>query len=162
MRICALLAFVSSLSACAMRPPELTGIWQDIPYWASRWSNSYAFFPDGRYTYRTNEMDCARREMSVSGQWVVRGQKLALTATEKIVRQGGKLEPATGSCASDNDLVDAQTVTVPVAGAVSALPIAHVELVDEPNYARPGSTRMYRVVIGDQKFWRMKDDPADY
>jgi hypothetical protein len=68
-----------------MRPPELTGIWQDIPYWASRWSNSYAFFPDGRYTYRTNEMDCARREMSVSGQWVVRGQKLELTATEKIV-----------------------------------------------------------------------------
>jgi hypothetical protein len=78
------------------------------------------------------------------------------------VRQGGKLEPATGSCASDNDLVDAQTATVRVAGTVSALPIGHVELVDEPNYARPGSNRMYRVVIGDKKFWRMKDDPAGY
>ena len=80
---------------------SIVGVWQNQPTMGSGWSNTYLFFPDGTFKFYFSQMDCAKRDVSYSGLWNVKGDALRLTKKEKVSVVGGELKKSDGSCASD-------------------------------------------------------------
>jgi hypothetical protein len=97
-------------------PDSLTGVWQDSENLGSGWSNSFLFFGDGNYSFFANQMDCSKRLMSYSGKWKISGEEEAIfmTIDERVIIEGGRMEKADGSCASDSMLVGGVQKTVKV------------------------------------------------
>lgn len=80
---------------------SIVGVWQNMPTMEKGWSNTYLFFPDGTFKFFYSQMDCAKRDVSYSGLWNIKGDALRLTRMEKVSVVGGELQKSDGSCASD-------------------------------------------------------------
>ncbi|KXK53461.1 MAG: hypothetical protein UZ05_CHB002001093 [Chlorobi bacterium OLB5] len=89
---------------------DLIGSWQAVPYVAAGYDETYTFNEDGTFTFHYNQMDCAKREISYGGSWVLKGKTIELNITYSEYLAGGRYQPPTGSCGSDSELVDASYV----------------------------------------------------
>lgn len=133
---------------------DLVGVWQDSPGMAAGWSNTFQFFPDGRFTFNISQMDCAARERSYSGSWsIVRG-KLVLRITERTVIEGGRLVQATGSCGSTFEIEDGTVRSRPVSPARSRRLALSRRGVDK--YGR------LKIRLGGKTYWKFGSDPNEY
>src|SRR5688572_12504300 len=110
-----ILLILSILSSCRhSQAPEvnarsaLRGVWQDSPKMASGWSDTFQFFEDGHFVFNHNQMNCEKRELSYSGRWGISQGDLTLQVESRRILEGGHLEEALGSCASEKELVDAE------------------------------------------------------
>lgn len=77
---------------------EIIGFWS--MGLASSFSDSYNFFPSGKYGFKISGMDCESRDRGHSGYWKIKNDKLILTVVSESKLVGGILVPAAGSCAS--------------------------------------------------------------
>lgn len=89
---------------------DLIGSWQAVHYVAAGYDETYTFNEDGTFTFHYNQMDCAKREISYGGNWVLKGKTIELNITYSEYMAGGRYQPPTGSCGSDSELVDASYV----------------------------------------------------
>jgi hypothetical protein len=142
-----------SCNSSAWDKAEVVGIWQNSPSMGSGWSDAYLFFDDGKFTFRANQMICDKRELSYSGTWEIANGTLKLTILEKVTLEGGDLVEATGSCASDFELVGAET-KVNALNEQKSLSLSAI--------GKDESTDRNKMKIGDNEFWRMTEDPAAY
>jgi hypothetical protein len=140
---------------------SLVGVWQDSPDLAAGWSDTYVFFPNGRYTFHLNTMNCEKRLLSVSGRWSIRSHDIHLVADLKVEWEGGHLEPSSGDCASE--FVDARVRTRRIdPPQISTVRLGPVAVVIVPNHARPGTSQYLKVTLDWKEFWKLRDDPSEY
>src|SRR5436853_1253916 len=71
---------------------SIVGVWQNQPALGSGWSNTYLFYPDGTFKFFYSQMDCAKRDVSYSGTYTVKGDALRLTKKDKVTVVGGELK----------------------------------------------------------------------
>lgn len=88
---------------------DYVGFWHDSPTVAAGWGDTFAFFKNGKVIQGFNTMDCEKRLISLIGTWEVKNDTLFLVYSLKKHIEGGKLEPASGSCASEKELVGGRT-----------------------------------------------------
>jgi hypothetical protein len=145
---------------------ELTGIWQDVEFNASGWSNTWQFFDDGRFIFNYSQMDCAKRERSYSGHWKAVGPVLQLSIERRKVLVGGRFEEALGSCGSDLELVDAEERIVnepaPMKRILSLGQIETVISVYDDGTFKTAPQQKLRTVIDGKRYWKFEDDPTKY
>ncbi|TNE72883.1 MAG: hypothetical protein EP333_07105 [Bacteroidetes bacterium] len=99
-------------SIVVAQPKEpITGFWHDMPIVGSGYGEHYQFFEDGTFVHGHNQMDCADSVIQESGTYHIKGKKLVLNYTKRLVLAGGKLVPATGSCGSDFEIEGAMEQT---------------------------------------------------
>lgn len=135
---------------------SLVGVWQDSKAVASGWSNSFLFFKNGKFKFFYNQMDCAKREVSYSGKWKAKGDELILTILEKTVIEGGKLEPSTGSCASDSMIVGGFEETVRLQYEEKVLySVSHVYIDYDDDIQRQ------KIYIDAMPYWKFSDYPHE-
>jgi hypothetical protein len=132
---------------------EVVGIWQNSPNMGSGWSDAYLFFDDGKFAFKANQMICDKRELSYSGTWEIVNSTLQIIILEKITLEGGDLVEATGSCASDFELVGAE----PKVAALHERKSLVLSAIDKDK-----STDRSKMKIGDNEFWKIMEDPAAY
>lgn len=88
------------------------GFWQHgMPYVGSGYARTYTFGKDRKVVFGENEMDGEERVRALYGYWYVLNQKLFVYYTSRDVIVGGELEPATGSVATDYEIVGGTLVT---------------------------------------------------
>ncbi|MFZ6010326.1 MAG: hypothetical protein ACOYXT_08245 [Bacteroidota bacterium] len=136
---------------------ELVGIWQAIPEIASGWADTYRFWDNGEFIFHYSQMICDNRTLDYSGTWELTGtENLKLTIKSKTVLEGGKLEPAMGSCGSDYEIVGGEVKEIKldrvevqdIRLSVIALDNKHVDMKTRTVDGRP--------------FWKMDNDPTKY
>jgi hypothetical protein len=136
---------------------ELVGIWQAIPEIASGWADTYRFWDNGEFIFHYSQMICDNRILDYSGTWELTAtDKLRLTIKAKAILEGGKLEPATGSCGSDYEIVGGEVKEIKLDSAeiyniqLSAVSMdkKHVDI----------KTRIF----DGRPFWKMDNDPTKY
>lgn len=98
-------------NAIAQPKEPITGFWHDMPIVGSGYGEHYQFFEDGTFVHGHNQMDCADSVIQESGTYHIKGKKLVLNYTKRLVLAGGKLVPATGSCGSDVQIEGAMEQT---------------------------------------------------
>lgn len=139
----------------AEHPSQLVGIWQAAKTKGAGWSDAYQFFADGTFKFNANQMDCAKREVSRAGTWRVSKETLVLQTTQKTIINGGQLVPSTGSCASEQELIDGTQAVEKVSHTEDTmLPLNQIHKDDE--------NERLAVRIGDKQFWKFDDDPRRY
>lgn len=133
---------------------KLVGVWQASAAMGSGWSDTYRFSPDGKFIFHANQMDCAKRIVSQSGTWTLKNNTIILTITERVVMVGGKLVPATGSCGSDYELVDAreEKMTRKMPWRLN-LPLG--------KFTKDDLERL-TTKFGKTRFWKYNTDPTQY
>ncbi len=89
--------FLSTI-LCAQPKEPIIGFWHDMPVVGSGYGEHYQFFEDGTVVHGHNQMDCADSVIQESGTYQIKGKKLILNYTKRLVLAGGNLVPATGSC----------------------------------------------------------------
>lgn len=152
--LCSALCVASGAVAIGARASSsLYGVWQAAPVKGSGWNKAYQFFPNGRFVWHKNQMDCEAREVARSGTWHVSGQKLVLRVAKHTILTGGHLEDATGSCASGQELVDAHPRTEALRRTQS-LSVGTAQ--KDPKNGRVA------LRIGGVNFWKFADDPNGY
>ncbi len=131
----------------------LIGAWQDSAEVAAGYTNLYQFKEDGSFRFTPNEMICDQRGAGYSGTWELSGQQLKLSVQKEREWVGGKLEPATGSCGSKMELVEAtletRDVNPPRTISFSLMP------------EDPSQTGYPAVKFGETIFWRILDKPME-
>jgi len=131
----------------------LIGAWQDSAEVAAGYTNLYQFKEDGTFRFTPNEMICDQREAGYSGKWELSGQQLKLTVLKEREWVGGKLEPATGSCGSKMELVEAvletKDVNPPRTMSFSLVP-------EEPSQGGYPAVK-----FGESSYWRILDKPLE-
>lgn len=136
-------------------PSQLIGIWQAAKAKGAGWSDAYQFFADGTFKFNANQMDCAKREVARDGIWRVSKENLVLQTTQKTIINGGKLVAATGSCASEQELIDGTQVVEKVSHTEdTVLPLKQIRKDDE--------NERLTIHIGNAQFWKFDDDPRRY
>jgi len=143
-----LFLFFPSVMLLAQTEKDLIGSWQITNHVASGYNDAYTFSEDGKFTFNYNQMDCSKREVSYGGYWELKGKQIILTInfTEKYF--GGKLEPSTGSCASDSELVGGFIVKVPVIpGETKILNISDWRIDTEEGMERT------MILINNTRYW---------
>lgn len=131
----------------------LIGAWQDSAEIAAAYTDLYQFKEDGTFRFTPNEMICDNRNAGYSGEWTVDGQQLQLTVLKEREWVGGTLEPATGSCRSEKQLVDATLKTKEVnPPRKMAMPLTSAE---------PSPTGYPAIKLGDASYYRIFDKPLE-
>lgn len=105
-----IILFFAAQAVYTQSEKDLTGSWQVVPYVAAGYDETFTFNDDGTFTFHYNQMDCAKREISFGGKWLLKGKKIELTINYSEYFTGGKYQPPTGSCGSDSELVNASYV----------------------------------------------------
>ena len=95
-----LLLIFSASALFAQSYKDLIGSWQVTNHVAAGYNDAFTFNEDGTFIFHYNQMDCAKREISYGGSWVLDSKKIILTITFREKLSGGKLEPSSGSCAA--------------------------------------------------------------
>ncbi|MGE3800253.1 MAG: hypothetical protein AB7H80_04470 [Candidatus Kapaibacterium sp.] len=136
----------------------LVGLWQDAPAMGSGWSSTYQFFKDGTFVLNESQMDCAKRLVWSKGTWKRIGEdELELMITEWQKLEGGRMIRSDGSCGSDSMLVGATEKNIPLeAPKPITLQLGSIIFAGDDH---PDRTT---VEIGNVKFYRFSDDPAEY
>lgn len=143
---------------------NLVGIWQDWPSMASGWSNHYNFYDSGKYTLFFNEMDCAKTVESESGFWQIEGSLLTLNPILRVSLNGGKLIPASGSCASSKMLDGAKVAIEKIKD--SEVKTYEITIPDKPvsvggHEISKNDFPMYQLItIDNVPYWKFSDNPA--
>lgn len=154
-------AFYPDLSSLTAMPAGgIAGFWHAMPMVASGYSRVYAFFDDGRFVWRESEMDGEARLRERSGNWTLEGDSLVLLVTTDLVREGGILEPATGSTGTDSELTGFAEMYydyfVPEEVRLGASAPLFVEPADDPDLP----VGMWRMIIGGEDYWLLSSDPG--
>ena len=145
--------------AADARERELIGVWQDISFMASGWSDTYQFFGDGTYVFNHSQMNCLKREIWHSGSWKIQGRHLRLTIANRKVIVGGKRgeDPVCGPTIIGGRGVT-KNVNPPEVTTVY-MGVIQYEMDDHPLASRQ---EMPSVKIGSTKYWRLHQDPKQY
>lgn len=93
---------------------SLCGVWHSSPNVGSGYTDLYIFTPDGRFEFRTNQMDCTQRLESYGGVWKFNSRKLELNIDEVCFYVGGHEELDETSCACGVTLIGAKTIKVKI------------------------------------------------
>ena len=133
----------------------LIGIWQEAPVISSGWAEAYQFFEDGRFQLNHNQVECDKRELTVSGSWKLKGKTLILLIKEKSIITGGKLVPAAGSCGGDFEIEGGKTVKRKLKNPVKKV-IRLGSLKFDQEFKHPV------IEFNKRRFWKHRDDPEDY
>jgi hypothetical protein len=142
----------------------LVGIWHNSPSMGSGWNDHYNFYASGKYKLYYNEMDCAKTISDESGLWTLKGSTLTLTVKQNTVLKGGHLVPATGSCASQQELDGAHPENVVLSTPQTRI----LNLVMPQGSVKWGSetikldTTNPTMLFGKDPFWKFGNDPTGY
>jgi len=134
---------------------KLIGIWNDAPVLASGWGNAWQFFPNGTVLYRYNTMDCDERNILKLGSWKLEGATLSVSLNTLGYLRGGELIEATGSCASDYELIHALP-TLQKMEETETLTFTGVKPVFDAEFERDF------IKLDDKRYWKLNVDPWDY
>ena len=134
---------------------SIVGVWQNQPSLGSGWSNTYLFFADGTFKFFYSQMDCAKRDVSYSGTWSVKGDELRLTKNEKVIVTGGELQKSDGSCASDFMIVGGTEKKMKV--KKNKREVCSVSDI----YKDEGENPKDIIYIDAIKFWRFSNAPDE-
>ncbi len=145
--------YESTLSPVERR---LVGVWQDSPVMASGWGDTYLFHHDGKFVFYANQMDCGKRLAAEYGTWRCEGTVLHLVVTMRMVIEGGKLVPASGSCASKYEIEGGKPVMRDTAPASRKL------RWKAPSLDRDAPAARYRISIDGRNYWRFSIRVEDY
>ena len=151
-----LLFAVFGISKAQNTGDSLVGVWQDSKVVASGWSNTFLFYKNGVFKFFYNQMDCAKREVSFSGKWIVAGDELKLTVTRRKIIKGGTLELSTGSCASDSMIVCGVEKTIklkPQEKLVYSVSSIYTDNEDD--------IQRLKIYIDAMPYWKFSDDPEE-
>lgn len=133
---------------------DMAGFWHGSPHVAAGYSKTYLLYPDGRFAYRTNQMDGSRRLLEFSGSWSLEGGFLVLRADSMEYLEGGTLVAPYASYGSDyvieNGEVELRELDPPVA---MRLPITGFSLYSDAGGME--DVPVPQVMIGSGKFWRI-------
>ncbi len=133
----------------------LIGVWQAASVMGAGWADTYRFFGDGAFRHLASQMDCAAREVSQTGTWALRKQNLVLRISERTVVEGGKLEPAIGSCGSKDQLVGGTSRIEKIAPAKEmVVPLTQVQ--------KDADTERLTMRLGELQYWKYDDNPRRY
>lgn len=132
----------------------LIGIWQGIPFLGSGWADNYQFFEDGRFHFNHNQMACDDSLITESGTYSILGNTIQLNYTTYKVLSGATLEPATGSCASEYELVGG-TIVERRLRRIETLELEFVSPLFDYEY-------LERILLNGSEYFRMRHDPNDY
>ena len=128
-----------------------------MQYIASGWAETYQFFEDGTFTFNYNQMDCAKRTVSYSGNWEEGKGQIILTKTVQTDWEGGTLEKAFGSCGSEMELVDATLKTTKISPPEKiTLTISKIQDGGEEDLYQPV------IDINGETYWKKSDNAKDY
>lgn len=134
---------------------DLTGIWQDSPSVGSGWSDTYQFFKNETVIFNYNQMICDKRTISYKGNWEIDNKgSLIITIIHKTIIEGGKLVPATGSCASEFEIEGGKTITV----TPEKPEIITISLTEHKHDSDDRET----IKMNGNKFWMMNINPDNY
>lgn len=136
---------------------DLTGIWQSAPMLASGWTDTYQIFCDGTFTFNYNQMLCDKRVISYNGDWnVYKKGTLMLTIKQKEIIEGGKLVPASGSCASVYEIEGGEVTKV-------TLDTSEIKTIKFTDYKiDKKNNRLESIKIDGVQYWKMNKDPNAY
>ncbi|NVO02919.1 MAG: hypothetical protein HXX09_09495 [Bacteroidetes bacterium] len=151
-----ILQFISFLSPKEIKP-NLIGIWQNEPSIGSGWSDNIQFFADGTYKYNYSQMKCDKRIISMQGSWSYEENgDLKLVVIREIVIEGGKLVPATGSCASKFEIEGGEIKTkIKKIPEINILKLSDFFIDSENN-------NLETIKFDDNQFWKIEKDPNNY
>ncbi|RJR13100.1 hypothetical protein C4588_01285 [Candidatus Parcubacteria bacterium] len=132
---------------------ELTGIWHCRPFLGSGWNDRYCFFSDGTFTYAYNQMDGEKRIIDKEGTWIIKDNMLFLVIKEKTIITGGEFIKATGSIATDYEIINGKVEKIKLDSPEEVIyPITTIETDTE-------NPHLLMIKIGGIKFWKLSDDP---
>ena len=143
-------------------PPDLNdaergliGIWQPSPAMASGWAETYSFFLNRTVAYRPNSMDCEERLIFRVGHWRLEKNILRISWFAEAKTVGGRLEEASGSCASEKDLVGDRPQSYRLKKKV-------LETLKISRIRQDREFQKNLMEINGSRFWQGTDDPHDY
>ena len=144
----------------ALPSDGVAGLWHAMPMVASGYAEIYALYENGMFVWRESEMDGESRLRERSGNWSLEGDTLVLLVGTDLVREGGTLEPATGSVGTDSELTGfTETYYDYFVPQEVRLGVSIPELV-EPEDDPDLPAGMWRMVIGDREYWLLSSDPG--
>jgi hypothetical protein len=151
--ILTLLLFIPFAGFC--QQTDLTGIWQDSPSVGSGWSDTYQFFKGGTVIFNYNQMICDKRTISYKGNWEIDNKgSLIITIIHKTIIEGGKLVPATGSCASEFEIEGGKVKTV--------TPDTPEKISIKLSEHKQDNEDRETIKMNGIQFWRMNINPDNY
>lgn len=80
--------------------PNLVGFWQDIPFFASSYSERYRFDDSGNYAWYASNADCEQSLIQRTGTYDITGDKLMLTVFTETSAVGVELGYDSSDCGS--------------------------------------------------------------
>ncbi len=146
-----------------LKSDSLSGIWQDMPYIASGWSDNYQFFSDGTFRFNYNQMDCSKRLISKSGKWTIEDTfSLKLTIENYKIIKGGKLVDSDGSCATDKMIEGGENQdSIPVEKAIEVYIITDILSIGLLDY-NGDTVYMQAIGVDSTLFFQINNDPSSY
>jgi len=132
----------------------MIGVWQGIPVVGSGWSATYQFFEDGSFRYNHNQMDCSDSVLFEAGTYVIGNNSITLNYATRNYLAGGTLEPSTGSCGSEFELVGGVETNEKYL-AKEELELQYVSPLLDYDY-------LERVKLDGMEWFRMLHDPNGY
>ena len=137
----------------------LIGIWQDSPVMTSGWSDTLSFFPDRTLIQRFNTMDCAKRLISKTGSWKLIQNQLIIQFYKKEHIIAGKFITATGSCASEKELINGKIIQSKIKPVqILKKKISEIKKDDLLEIGRED----YNLTIDEIRYWKLRNNPEDY
>lgn len=133
---------------------SLIGVWQGIPVIGSGWSDNYQFFEDGSFNFNHNQMMCDDSVFTESGSYQLESGILTLQFQTITFLTGAELEPSSGSCASEFELVGG-TVITKESIRTEAYEWKFVSPLLDFDY-------LERALLDGSELFRMMHDPNDY
>lgn len=134
---------------------QLIGLWHSIPALPADWADTYSFYEDGTYLYRTSNMDCTRRLISIKGKWEYKNGTLTLTQKEKTHLIDGKIILSHSSCADGKELEGAtEKVSKITPNGVLSYKLKEIE--QDPKFK---SILSNKITINNQPYWKFSNDP---
>lgn len=133
---------------------SLVGVWQGVPVVGSGWSDNYQFFNDGSFNFNHNQMMCDDSVFTESGFYRLESDSLILEFQNITYLAGASLEPSSGSCASEYELIGG-TVKTSEKHRLVKYELKFVSPLLDFNY-------LERVILDGSELFRMMHDPNDY
>jgi len=136
-----------------LKEKKLIGIWQNFPFMAAGWSNTYTIYPNNKFVLRTNQMDCTRRLILKIGNWKLVNNELQVRYTNKQEIIGGEIinEPPCGKKIFNGNIL---------LNDINPYEILNYKIEflgnDTNNNNKP------HIKLNNEDYWLMKKDPDEY
>lgn len=139
-------------SSFSINKESLVGLWHSLPALGSGWSERYQLYSSGKYAHLASTMKCSERNLGELGTWALKGNKLILTAREKVFLKGGNLVEASGSCGTPERIEggkkEVQTLENPENLEIDLSNRQREK--DEPDW-------MQSLLFGNKPYWKFYD-----